>query len=675
MGRHIIIFILLIGFIMPTYIGAESASVMGNESTNSGVESLYSKYINVKDVGAKGNGEQDDTYAIVKAIEQIDSNGGGTVYFPAGTYVVNGSISVELDNDLTILSDENAVIDGENSIARTLIRLGGYRKEAAQLSKDILKGNTVIEAGLNVTEADYVLITSSDKFNLSRDYYITGELAKVSAVSGGSIQLEKPLSSSYIARSTQVVLLQMPKVIVDGLAIKRNSNDQGLVIEYAHDIELRNVNADGARERALAVNYTYGGIIERNKTTDCFYPGTGTSYGLVLASAVRDVTVQDNELVCGHHGMTLGGQEPVRDILVQNNVFDSYRGEENNYLGSFNTHSNVENITIQNNLMLAGASIGGKSLTFKGNEVHHFNRDDATLFVKLIQDMDDLVIEDNIMESEGYGIRIEGYMKDIFVKNIRIQRNEINAVQSGIWIKPRTTDDTNIHIGRLELNDNYVFAKEGIALGLRAMSNTRLGVNDIIVNGGTYHSDLEKAFYTFTDGDTNISVDGATFEIGSFNAGVQFLQGGNVNLMNANFVGLHEKGGWTNSFLNLKSLNVENSTFDKWSTISGVDIRDVGTSDVLLMKNTYANTPTRRVFAPKSVKAEKMNGVVKVNWETYVDSYKYLVKRDGKVIGKHLTERMLEDIITTDNTSTYEVYSIDPAYGVLSDPLSIQVTR
>lgn len=654
MSRSIIMLLLLMGLFIPTDVDAQDLK----EQTGKHV-------VDVTEFGAAGDGRSDDTEAIQEALTQLDERGGGSLYFPSGTYNIYGSLSVQLNHDLNIVAEEDVILDGTASAERTLIRLGGYQKEAQPLLEDADKGTTEIMTNLDVSAGDYVLITSTAKFNLSRDYYIDGELAKVREVNGKTITLTEPLYTAYNPYETQIISLQMPKITIDGLQIIRDSNDAGLLIEYAHDIELRNISAQGARDRNIAVYYTYGGIIEGNNSTDCFYDGSGTSYGLVLASAVRDVTVQNNELTCGNHGMTLGGKEPVRDVLIQNNVFDSYRGEETGYIGSFNTHSNVENITIQNNIMRTGASIGGRSLTFRNNEVYHFNRDDAALFVKLIQDMDELVIEDNRLQSDnGYGIRLEGYMKDTVVKNIRINRNNIQAEQSGIWMKPRTENDTNIHIQQLEFQDNRVEANEGIALALRTMADTRLKVDKLDITGGYYHSNLDKAFYTYTDGDTDITVDGTTFEIGNFGAGIQLLQGGDVNVRHARFTGLHEKGGWTNSFLNLQSLNIEGSTFDRWSTISGVDVKSVRTKELLIHHNQFLNTPARRVFAPKSAAFKKENGAVTLDWETYVDSYQYLVKRNGEIIGKHLNERKLEDMLTNNMQATYEIFAIDPKYGI-----------
>src|SRR5580704_6303716 len=43
---------------------------------------------NVDNYGALGNGQADDTVAIRDAISAAEAAGGGTVYFPAGTYLV-----------------------------------------------------------------------------------------------------------------------------------------------------------------------------------------------------------------------------------------------------------------------------------------------------------------------------------------------------------------------------------------------------------------------------------------------------------------------------------------------------------------------------------------------------------------------------------------------------------
>jgi len=55
--------------------------------TNLGTDTQYKLYFNVKAYGALGNGTTDDSAAIASAISAANTAGGGTVFFPAGTYL------------------------------------------------------------------------------------------------------------------------------------------------------------------------------------------------------------------------------------------------------------------------------------------------------------------------------------------------------------------------------------------------------------------------------------------------------------------------------------------------------------------------------------------------------------------------------------------------------------
>ena len=50
--------------------------------------------ISVKDFGATGDGTTDDTTAIQNAINAVIAQGGGTLFFPAGTYLINATLTV-----------------------------------------------------------------------------------------------------------------------------------------------------------------------------------------------------------------------------------------------------------------------------------------------------------------------------------------------------------------------------------------------------------------------------------------------------------------------------------------------------------------------------------------------------------------------------------------------------
>ena len=48
---------------------------------------LSAQVMNIGEFGAKADGKTDNTLVIQKAIDQLAASGGGTIYFPAGTYL------------------------------------------------------------------------------------------------------------------------------------------------------------------------------------------------------------------------------------------------------------------------------------------------------------------------------------------------------------------------------------------------------------------------------------------------------------------------------------------------------------------------------------------------------------------------------------------------------------
>lgn len=74
-------------------------------------------WFNVQDYGAVGDGITDDTSAIQSTINACSSAGGGTVYFPAGIYIVGGALqNITGANAQLILPDIDADTDQQLSI-------------------------------------------------------------------------------------------------------------------------------------------------------------------------------------------------------------------------------------------------------------------------------------------------------------------------------------------------------------------------------------------------------------------------------------------------------------------------------------------------------------------------------------------------------------------------------
>src|SRR6266511_1873921 len=85
--------------------GHNAAGVHASALTNS--ETKQTGVYDVTSFGAKGDGKTLDTAAINKAIATATSNGGGTVRFPAGTYL---SVSIRLKSNISLYIDQGATI-------------------------------------------------------------------------------------------------------------------------------------------------------------------------------------------------------------------------------------------------------------------------------------------------------------------------------------------------------------------------------------------------------------------------------------------------------------------------------------------------------------------------------------------------------------------------------------
>lgn len=112
MNRHAII------LIVATVLAAPAAWYLSRPAAAQTRQRAAGAFRNVRDFGAKGDGKTLDTAPINRAIEAAANSGGGTVFFPAGTYLsfsirLKSNITLHLDNGATILAADPAVDKGK----------------------------------------------------------------------------------------------------------------------------------------------------------------------------------------------------------------------------------------------------------------------------------------------------------------------------------------------------------------------------------------------------------------------------------------------------------------------------------------------------------------------------------------------------------------------------------
>lgn len=74
--------------------------------------SLFSENVNMEQLGADTTGKSLNTELINNTINKLYSNGGGTLYFPSGTYLtgairLKSNITIELEAGATLLFSDN----------------------------------------------------------------------------------------------------------------------------------------------------------------------------------------------------------------------------------------------------------------------------------------------------------------------------------------------------------------------------------------------------------------------------------------------------------------------------------------------------------------------------------------------------------------------------------------
>jgi Endopolygalacturonase len=99
--------LMLTGAFLILTVNSLTASDKKKTQTPAPLPSSVKEMFNVLDYGAKGDGKTLDSPSINKAIDEAASKGGGTVYFPAGTYL---SASIRLKSNISLYIGQGATI-------------------------------------------------------------------------------------------------------------------------------------------------------------------------------------------------------------------------------------------------------------------------------------------------------------------------------------------------------------------------------------------------------------------------------------------------------------------------------------------------------------------------------------------------------------------------------------
>lgn len=353
--------------------GQISYTYPDTNAVSESVEDRLAQYVSVKDFGAIGNGVIDDTTAIQNTIDAVGTNGGGTVYFPAGSYLISSPITNSAYNFVNIEgAGRNATrVFGDSSSLSSVFYLGGgasgpFRCSIKNMSIDTAQIGVDVNSGSTNTELENLVISTS-VFGVKN----TGNYT-VSPVRGNQgTHLNKLEISGYSNSGIYNYCaseLYWDEIVCNGggtaacgiyldsasnavYASRANllSNTYGMLIADTTGVSPNPTSAITTPSqmwfsKILGDTSVTGGIYVNSgfeiNLIDCWGSGSTNGYGIIVGGTVADINlVGCRALGNSKHGLLLEGANTESRVKVTGGMF------ANNGYATSNTYDgiNIEN--------------------------------------------------------------------------------------------------------------------------------------------------------------------------------------------------------------------------------------------------------------------------------------------------------------------------------------------
>lgn len=205
---------------------------------------------NVTRYGAIGDGKTLDTPAITRAIEAASKNGGGTVFFPAGTYVTG---TFELLSNVTLRLGDGSVLEGSRDTSqyklKSYFKLRAYK--SGQSGEGLRAGIIVANHANNIAIVGHGTIQGNGMYFMNpKTPHYGGDFVKsmtwqgeafLSPKFGDSDGPIKPWMPWADRPGALIILAQSENVLVKDITIKDSPN-WTVNIEDCKNVEVRGIN-------------------------------------------------------------------------------------------------------------------------------------------------------------------------------------------------------------------------------------------------------------------------------------------------------------------------------------------------------------------------------------------------------------------------------------------------
>lgn len=257
--------------------------------------------VNVKSKGAKGNGTTDDTAAIQSAIDQV-SGTGGTVWIPAGTYLIDAIVSIRIKKSMTLRMSK-----------KTILKAIPNNKEGYNII--IIKDTT------NVNIIDGTLLGDREVHS-----GVTGEW-------GMGISLLNASSTSII-----------------GVTVRNCWGDGFYISQKSKNIKICSVIADNNRRQGMSIISVDGMIVKNSvfKNTTGTAPQAGIDLEPNEGDTIRNVQLLNSKIMDNKGAGIMIFQKPQHNIV--NNITIDGNIINNNYIGGIAIYNGAKHTIVNDQL-------------------------------------------------------------------------------------------------------------------------------------------------------------------------------------------------------------------------------------------------------------------------------------------------------------------------------------
>lgn len=340
---------------------------------------LNVRTVNVRDkaFGAVGDGIADDTTKIQAAIDAVPTSG-GVVYLPAGTYRVSNTLSVARGNIMvkgdgigatTIISVSTMV--GDTPIFRVAPTSAAGADRA--LTVNAAAGATTVTMlaadAATFVVGDTVILKSNRVTDSESTTKAAGELHTVTAVDGttGVVTLNDVILDNYlttdVARLTRIPMLR--NVVVEGISFTSAATSMALstggftrfwFVDNLVLSKIEQYNAFHSLELRSCMNSRVEGSIVRDISN--VTAGGNLRYGIWIASASQNITIEGCRFGQSRHAITTGGVTGTNFNGIQRNLAVIGCTFTQSDTAHIDCHDPADGVLFANNTIIGGMPFG-----------------------------------------------------------------------------------------------------------------------------------------------------------------------------------------------------------------------------------------------------------------------------------------------------------------------------